>query len=177
VATQLAFFMSPDDEVELFRRLEGRELDLWPELIERGYTAPKVNAEAAAAMDGEGYYLALGDVQAYPIKRGPGRGRMKIDEVASTVVHFQRSLLDEDGQLRSGHFWAELEASGDLARTGGKPAAFHRLVRDLQELLKSRYRRSQPAGFFIGPGAARLSQAGTLLREAGRKGGLYVPFR
>src|SRR5262249_12927234 len=104
-------------------------------------------------------------------------GRMKIDEVLSTVVHFQRSLSDEDGQLRSGHFWAELESSGDLARLGGKPAPFHRLVRDIPELVKSGYPRDQASGVYIGPGAAGLHQAGTLWREAGRKGALYVPYR
>jgi hypothetical protein len=169
--------MAPEDEVDFFRRLEPRGLDLYPEFVPRGAGAAKVSAEAAQALDGDAYYLALGDVQAYPIKRGPAKGMMKIDEILSPVVHFQRSLLDEDGQLRSGHFWAETEASGDLARTGGKPPGFHRLVRDIQELLKSRFRTSQPKGFYIGPAAARLSQAGTPLREAGRKGALYLPFR
>jgi len=177
LALQLPFFMAREDELDLFRRLEPRELALWPEFVPRGYSAPRLRAELAQGLDGEAYYLALGDVQAHPVKRGPSRGLLKIDEVLSPVIHFQRSLPDEEGELRSGHFWAELEASGDLSRLGGKPPAFHRLVRELQEILKGRYRRSQPAGFYIGPAAARLAQAGTPLRVAGRKGGLVVPFR
>ena len=56
--------------------------------------------------------LAVGEVQTYPIKRGREKGMMKIDEILSPVVHFQRSVIDEDGQLRSGHLWAETEAKG-----------------------------------------------------------------
>ena len=169
--------MSPEDEVDLFRRLEPRGLDLYPEFVPKGVNPMKVSARAAQALEVDAYYLALGDVQAYPIRRGPAKGMMKIDEILSPVVHFRRSVLDEDGQLRSGHFWAETEASGDLARLGGKAPGFHRLVREIQDLLKTRFRRSQPSGFYIGPAAARLSQAGTPLREAGRKGALYLPFR
>jgi hypothetical protein len=169
--------MAPEDEVELFRRLEPRGLELWPEFVDRGYTAPRLRADLAAGLDREAYYFSAGDVQAFPLKRGPQRGMMKIDELASPVVHFQRSLTDEDGQLRSGHFWVELEPAGDLSRMGGKPAALHGLVRELQEILKARYRRSNPPGFFVGPAAARLANEGTPLREAGRKGGLVVPYR
>ena len=169
--------MAPEDEVDIFRRLEPRGLELWPEFAPRGFTAPLLTAAQAVGLEGEAFYFALGDVQANAVKRGPNKGSWKIDEILSPVIHFQRSFTDEDGQLRSGHFWAELESSGDLSRLGGKPAPFHRLVRELQELLKTRFRRSQPAGFFIGPAAARLHQAGTPLREAGRKGELYVPFR
>ena len=169
--------MSPEDEAELFRRLEPRELELWPEAIERGYTAPKLRGEHAATLAHEAYYFAHGDVQAFPLKRGPNRGMMKIDENVSSVIHFLRSVKDEDGALRSGHFWVELEPAGDISRQGGKPAAFHKIVRELADFLKTRYRRSNPPGFYVGPGAARLSQAGTPLREAGRKGALYLPFR
>jgi hypothetical protein len=169
--------MAPEDEAELFRKLEPKGLELWPEFIPRGFRPHKLTAEDAATLDGEGYYFALGDVQAYPMKRGPSKGMLKIDEIASPVVHFQRSLVDEDGELRSGHFWAETEASGDLARLGGKPPGFHRLVRELQDHLKARFRKSQPAGFYVGPAAARLAQSGTVLREAGRKGVTVVPFR
>jgi hypothetical protein len=37
--------------------------------------------------------------------------------------------------------------------------------------------RSTPAGWLIGAQAARLSKAGTLLREEGRKGGLLKPYK
>ena len=123
------------------------------------------------------YYLAAGDVSGYPVKRGPDRGKWKIDEVASPVIYFSRSLVDEDGELRSGYFWAETESAGDNSRLGGKPARFLRAVRDLQELIKSRYRKSSPVKgtiYFIGPAVARM---GTPLREEGRKGERVQVYR
>ena len=109
----------------------------------------------------------------YPIKKGQNRGRWKIDEVKSPVVYFARSEMDEEGQLRSGYFWAETEASGDNSRIGGKPARFLHAMRELQQAIKSRFRRSTPVKgttYFVGPAAARLAESGTPLREAGRKG-------
>jgi len=63
---------------------------------------------------------------------------------------------------------------------GGKPSRFLYAVRELQEAIKSRFRRSSPVKgiiYFVGPAAARLAQAGTLLREAGRKGELVRVYR
>ena len=50
-------------------------------------------------------------------------------------------------------------------------------MRDLQELIKSRYRKSSPvkgAIYFVGPAVARL---GTPLREEGRKGERVLVYR
>jgi hypothetical protein len=168
LALQIRFFMAPDDERELLRRLERLQLELWPVLSDPGYLAPRITE--AVALEEPAYYLAAGDVSGYALKRGPDRGRWKIDEVASPVIFFSRSLPDEDGELRSGYFWAETESAGDNARTGGKPVQFLRAVRDLQELIKARYRKSSPVKgsiYFVGPAAARQ---GLRLREEGRKG-------
>jgi hypothetical protein len=175
LALQIRFFMSPDDERELLRRLAPLQLELWPVLSEQGYRAPLIGGETP--LTEPAYYLAAGDVAGYPLKRGPDRGRWKLDEVASPVIYFSRSLPDEDGELRSGYFWAETESAGDNSRLGGKPARFLRAVRDLQELIKSRYRKSSPVKgtvYFIGPAVARL---GTPLREEGRKGERVQVYR
>jgi hypothetical protein len=177
MAIQTHFFMSPEDERELFLKFANRDIDLYPELTSRAAAPVPLSAEAAATLAEPGYYFALGDVAGYAIKRGQNRGMWKIDEVSSPVVYFSRSLLDEDGILRSGYFWCELMAAGDNSRLGGKPDALRRLINDLQAHMKARFRKSQPVGFFVGPGAARLHDAGTALREAGRKGGLIVPYR
>src|SRR5689334_15418028 len=134
--------MSEDDERDLLRRLEPLRLELWPVFSDPGFSAPLVTA--GTPLTDPGYYLAAGDVIGYPIKRGRERGRWKIDEVASPVIYFLRSLPDEDGELRSGYFWAETESAGDNSRAGGKPVRFLRAVRELQETLKSRFRRSAP---------------------------------
>jgi len=168
LALQIRFFMSAEDERELLQRLEPMQLELWPVLSDPGYAAPLVSA--AIELVDPAYYFAAGDVTGYAIKKGKDRGKWKIDEVASPVIFFSRSLPDEDGELRSGSFWAETEASGDNARTGGKPVRFLRTVRDLQELVKSRYRKSSPVKgtiYFVGPHCARGEIP---LREEGRKG-------
>jgi len=168
LALEIRFFMSAEDERELLRRLEPLRLELWPVFTEAGFSAPLVTAQTE--LSAPAYYLAVGDVMGYPIKRGKERGRWKIDEVASPVIYFLRSLPDDEGELRSGYFWAETEAAGDNARTGGKPVPFLRAVRELQEMIKARYRKSSPVRgliYFVGPATARM---GTLLREEGRKG-------
>ena len=167
--------MAPDDERDLVRRLERLQLELWPELSDPGYRAPLV--DATVTLEEPAYYFAAGDVIGYPIKRGPDRGRWKIDEVASPVIYLSRSLPDEEGELRSGYFWAETETAGDNSRMGGKPARFAKAVREIQELIKSRYRKSSPVKgmiYFVGPAAARL---GVPLREEGRKGEPVIVYR
>ena len=167
--------MAPDDERDLLRRLARLQLELWPVLSEPGHREPLVT-EALVLAD-PAYYLAAGDVIGYPIKKGPERGRWKIDEVASPVIYLLRSLPDEEGELRSGYFWAETEAAGDNARTGGKPVRFVKAVREIHELVKSRYRKSSPVKgtqYFVGPAAARL---GLPLREEGRKGEAVRVYR
>ncbi len=168
MALEIRFFMSEEDERELLRRLEPLRLELWPVFSEAGFVGEPL--AAATELRDPAYYLAAGDVIGYPIKKGPDRGKWKIDEVASPVIFFSRSLPDEKGELRSGHFWAETEAAGDNARTGGKPVHFLRVVRELQEMIKSRYRKSSPVrgvSYFVGPACARSGRA---LREEGRKG-------
>jgi hypothetical protein len=175
LALQIRFFMAEDDERDLLRRLARLELELWPVLSEPGYSAPLVT-EAVELVE-PGYYFAAGDVIGYPIKKGPDRGRWKIDEVASPVIYLSRSLPDEDGELRSGYLWAETETAGDNSRMGGKPARFTKAVREIQEMLKSRYRKSSPVKglvYLVGPAAARL---GTPLREEGRKGVSVLVYR
>ena len=178
MALQIRFFMAEDDERELLRRLERLGLELWPELPDR--TAPPPVASPAVALEDEAYYLAAGDIVGDPIKKGPHRGRYRIDEIASPVIYFFRSRVDEDGELRSGYFWAETEAHGDQARLGGKSARFHAAVRDLREFIAQRFRRSAPikgSTYFVGPAAARLAKSGLALREEGRKGELIRIYR
>ncbi|HUJ25564.1 MAG TPA: hypothetical protein VLW85_06080 [Myxococcales bacterium] len=175
MALQIRFFMSPEDERDFLRRLAPLQLELWPELAEPRYDAPLVTDETQ--LEEPAYYLAAGDVTGYPLKRGPDRGRWKIDEVASPVIHFSRSLPDEDGALRSGALWAETEPAGDWSRMGGKPVKFLKAVREIHELLKSRYRKSSPVKgtiYFVGPACAR---SGVALREEGRKGERVTVYR
>ena len=167
--------MAPDDERELLRRLEHLQLELWPVLSDPGFAAPLVGG--ATVLEEPACYFAAGDVAGYPIKKGPDRGKWKIDEVTSPVIFFSRSLPDEEGRLRSGYFWAETESAGDNSRSGGKPVRFLKAVREIQELIKSRYRKSSPVKgqiYLVGPACARL---GLELREEGRKGERVSVYR
>src|SRR5690349_13344885 len=138
MALQIRFFMAEEDERELFRRLERLELELWPELTDPSERPPVVSP--SAELEDDAYYLAAGDVIGHQIKKGPDRGRFRIDAVASPVIYFSRSRVDEDGELRSGYFWAETEAHGDQARLGGKPGRFLSAVRQLRDLVSTRFR-------------------------------------
>lgn len=175
MALQIRFFMAEGDERDLLRRLARLELELWPVLSDPGHRAPLVTE--AVELSDPAYYFAAGDVIGYPIKKGPDRGRWKIDEVASPVIYLSRSLPDEDGELRSGYLWAETETAGDNSRMGGKPARFVKAVREIHEMLKSRYRKSSPVKglvYLVGPAAARLQIP---LREEGRKGESVLVYR
>jgi hypothetical protein len=178
MASQIPFFMAPEDERDLSRRLEHLQLELWPELCDPRHQPALFGADTK--LEEPAYYLASGDVVAYPIKKGRNRGRWKIDEVGSPVIYFSRSQTDEEGQLRSGYFWAETETAGDQSRLGGKPSRFLLVVREVGEAVKARFHKSAPVQgttYFVGPAAARLARAGTLLREAGRKGELVRVYR
>lgn len=168
MALQIPFFMAPEDERELLRRIAFLKLELWPVISDPGPEATLIGE--GTALEDPAYYLAAGDVTGYSIKRGPDRGKWKIDEVVSPVIYFARSLPDADGELRSGYFWAETESAGDNSRAGGKPPRFLKAVREIHELIKSRYRKSSPVKgtiYLVGPACAR---SGTRLREEGRKG-------
>ena len=178
MALHIPFFMAPQDERDVLRRLSPLQLELWPEVTDPQHRPQSCGAETELVEPA--YYLAAGDVIAYSLKRGLNWGRRKFDEVKSPVVYLFRSQVDEEGQLRSGYFWAETETAGDQSRTGGKPSRFLRAVRDLQDAVKSRFRRSSPVKgtiYFVGPAAARLAQSGKPLREAGRKGELVRVYR
>src|SRR5438132_4676387 len=90
--------MAEEDERELLRKLEPLRLEVWPVLSDPGFSAPLASAETRLVQPA--YYLAAGDVTGYPIKKGPERGKWKIDEVLSPVIFLQRSLPDEHGELR-----------------------------------------------------------------------------
>jgi hypothetical protein len=170
----LSYFMLQQDERALFRLLARREVTLYPELVPPGY-APLAMAEELQ-LDGENYYLALerlGPVVVHPVKRGPDRGMLAVEEIPSPVFHYERSLANEKGELVSGRIWAELEVTDDPSIRVGKPYALKALFLEIQGLFKKRFRRSEPKGFWVGPHAAlAVKRDGLLLREAGRKGGL-----
>jgi hypothetical protein len=178
MADVITFFMAPEDEVAFFRALEPMGFSIVSEIVPPGVAPLPVTAALAGELEGTSYYLAaeaLAPIEVSPIKRGPNRGSFVIDEIRSPVIHYERSVREGE-ELRSGRIWAELIVSGDTRENIGKSEAFRQLFERVRAYLK-RFRRSQPVGVWIGPAAARLATTGVRLREAGRKGELYRPFR
>ena len=181
MANVIRFFMGPEDERAFFRELAPLGLELYPEIVPPDWKAPRVDEGTVKLLEDPAYYLGapqIGPITVDKVKRGPNKGKWMIFEVVSPVIHYRRSLIDpDDGTLRSGEVWAELEVSGDTQRRVQKAAAFARVFRELGEIISRRARKSQPVGYLVLPDAVKLHQAGTELREAGRKGGVVRPYR
>jgi hypothetical protein len=181
MAATLRYFMLPEDELALFRHLARRELTLYPELIPPGYAPLPVDEHSQPLLDQPAYYLAcerLGPVIVHPVKRGPDKGMLVIEEVPSPVFHLERSLPNEAGELVSGRLWAELVVTDDPDDRRGKPLALKAIFDDAHQLFHKSWRRSDPKGFWVGPHAAMAWKRGGLkLREAGHKGRLFGVWR
>ncbi len=180
MVARLSFFLDADDELALFRELATLGLHLYPRICDRAFrplpVAPAAVTELDALGDGEDFYLAVpecGEIPVRDIKRGPNKGGVEIDEVNGAVIFYRRSRFDEDGLLRSGEIWAELEVGGDLRRVGGKPVFFKKRLDEVLAKIKRRAVQSDPPAHWIGVSAAQRVKRGNLvLRESGRKGAL-----
>jgi hypothetical protein len=174
VAATLHYFMLAEDELALFRVLGRHQLTLYPDLVPPGYTAPRADEHAAAALDTDAYYLAaerLGAVIVHPLKRGPDKGMLVIEEVPSPVFHYQRSIRNDAGELVGGRLWAELDVSDDPNAREGKHRALRATFEDIHVWFRKTFRRSDPKGWWVGPAAARAWKSeGLVLREPGHKG-------
>jgi hypothetical protein len=166
------YFMLPEDERALFRHLARRELTVYPELIPPGHVP--VRLDETTALDASAYYLALervAPVIVHPVKRGPDKGMLVIEPVPSPVLHYERSLRNDAGELVAGRLWAELDVTDDPNDRKGKPLALRALFDEVQQLFRKSWRRSDPKGFWVGPAAGTAWKRGELvLREAGHKG-------
>jgi hypothetical protein len=181
MAATVHFFMVPEDETSVFRLLARRELTLWPELIPPGHVPLRVDAESVPMLDQPAYYMAverLGPVIVHPLKRGPDKGMLVVEEVPSPVFHYARSVRNEAGELVSGRLWAELDVTDDANDRRGKPLALRSLFHEIEAFFKKSWRRSDPKGFWVGPHAAADVKRGELvLREEGHNGRLVGVWR
>jgi hypothetical protein len=181
MAATLYFFMLPDDELALFRLLARHRLGLYPELFPPGYKALLASEQTVKTLDQATYYLAmedLGPVVYHPVKRGPDKGLLKIEEIPSPVFHYERSLPNEAGELVGGRLWAELLVTGATEDMRGKPRGLTRVFDEIHDWFRKGWRRSDPKGYWVGPKAAEAWKHGKLtLREPGHKGRTYGVWR
>ena len=174
------FFMSPDDERAFFRFLERLELEVYPLRVPPDWKPFKAAEAVLPKLPEEDLYLAasaIAPVLVDKVKRGKDKGAWRIDEVRSPVIYFERSRLNEEGELVSGRLWAELEVTPQTGRRDPAPDRFRRLYLEIDEWLKKTFRRSEPKGFWIGPHAARQFKEGLALRDSEHRGGLVRPYK
>lgn len=181
MAATLHYFMVPEDERALFRQMARRELTLWPELIPPGHVPVRMDENAVEKLEGRSWYIAaerLGPVIVHPIKRGPDKGMLEIEEVPSPVFHFERSARNDAGELVAGRLWAELDVTDDVEDKRGKPLALKSLFQEIHDWFRKGWRRSDPKGYWVGPKAAgAVKRGGLVLREPGHKGRTYGVWR
>ncbi len=179
MAHRLACFLAPEDERAFLRFLAQHRLEVYPRRIPPGWTPFLAGAETLGQLPPEVYLAApaLGPVLVDRVKRGPDKGAYRVDEVRSPVIFWERSALNEEGELLSGQLWAELEVTPQTGRRTAAPEHFRQLFQAVEGWLKKNCRRSDPVGFFVGPAAARACKEGLVLREAGHRGDTVRPSR
>ena len=174
MAATLKYFLLESDEAALFRVLARHGLTVYPELVPPGYQAPAADEAALASMTEDAYYLAaehLAPVIVHPLKRGPDKGMLVIEEVPSPVLHYERSRRNGAGELQGGRLWAELDVTDDPGSRLGKPRGLHSIFEAIHVWLRKACLRSDPKGWWVGPAAARACRSERLvLREPGHKG-------
>jgi hypothetical protein len=181
MAATLNYFMLPHDEVALFRILDPHGITVYPELIPPGFKAPAANEAVVPTLELEAYYLAverMGPVIVHPVKRGPDKGMMEIEEIPSPVLHYERSVRNARGELVSGRIWGELDITDDANSRKGKPLTLRKIFEDVHHYFHKSWRRSDPPGFWVGPAAAMAwKREGLVLREVGHSGGTFGVWR
>jgi hypothetical protein len=173
MATRLHFFMTTQDERAFLRHCEGLALEVYPIRVPPGWQPFLATEANQAQLPEEECYLAasaIGPALVDPIKRGPDKGLWRIDEVRSPVIFYRRSRLDEDGALRAGSLWAEIEVTPETGRKNPAPERFRRMVVELEDWLKKQFRKSDPKGFYVGNHAAREHKSGLQLLTNDHKG-------
>lgn len=179
MAHQLSTFMNPEDEATFVRMLERSVFEVYPRRVPPDWTTFRLTLSALDRVPEREVYLVasdLGPAQVDPIKRGPDKGHWRIDEVRSPVLFWERSVLNDDGELLSGQLWAELDVTSQTGRRDPAPAAFRARVLELTAWLTKTFRKGDPKGSWIGPATAREVKEGRLaLREDTHAGRLVVP--
>ena len=180
MATTLKFFMAGEDEAAFFRFLAQYRLEVYPVRIPPDWVPFPADAEGISRLPADAAYLAasdVGPVRVDKVKRGPDKGFWRVDEVRSPVIFYERCTTNEEGELVAGKIWAELDVTPQTGRRTAQPDRFRRLVLEVEDFFKKRFRKGDRAGFYVGPGAARRFKEGLVLRDSERRGATVRPYR
>jgi hypothetical protein len=180
MANTFKLFMTPDDELALFRHLAQYALEIYPVRVPLDWVPFRADEDAYPKLPEDAMYLAasqIAPVLVDKVKRGKDKGSWRVDEVRSPVIFYERCRVNEEGELVAGKLWAELDVTPQTGRTDPAPERFRKLFLDLDGWLKTRFRKGDLKGFWVGPHAAREAKAGLVLRDSEHRGPTIKPFR
>jgi hypothetical protein len=180
MAINIRFFMTNADELAFLRFVGRFRLEVYPVRVPPDWKTFVASDDALERLPEDALYFSaseVGPVQVDKIKSGPDKGFWRVDEVRSPVIYFERSRRNEAGELLSGELWSQLDWTPQTGRRYAAPDRFRTIFLEIDRELRTRFRKSEPKGFLIGPNAARAAKDGLVLRDSERGGGTVKPFR
>lgn len=172
MANTLKFFMEPPDEEAFFRFLGQFTFEVYPRRVPPDWVAFRANEDAVSKLPEEDLYLAateVGPVLVDKVKRGHDKGAWRVDEVRSPVIYYERCKVNDEGELVAGKLWAEMDVTPQTGRRDPAPDRFRKIVLEVEEFFKKRFRKGDRPGFYVGPQAAKRVKEGLVLRDSGHK--------
>ncbi len=180
MANQLKLFINEDDERAMLQWLERFVLEVYPRRVPPDWQAFRARASEHERLPPEELYLVASEIGAAivdKVKRGPDKGHWRIDEVRSPVIYWQRSRLNDEGELLSAQLWAELDVTEQTGRKNAAPDRFRTLFREIEEWVSKTFRRGNPKPWLVGPATARAVKEGLVLRVDEHRGGTVTVHR
>lgn len=180
MAINIRFFMTEDDERAVLRFLRRFQLEVYPVRVPADWKTFHAGEDTWDRLPSDELYLAdaeAGPVKVDKIKRGPDQGYWRVDEVSSPVIYFERCRHNAAGELLSGELWTQLDWTPQTGRRFAAPDRFRARFLELERELRTRFHKSEPKGFLIGPHAARAAKEGLVLRDSERGGGTVRRYR
>ncbi len=169
MANQLFTFMLKADELAFLNYLERYVFEVYPRRVPPDWQPFRAGPKAWDQLPDDDVYLVASDIGPAlvdKIKRGPDKGSWRVDEVRSPVIFWERSRLNDDGELLSGQLWAELEVTAQTGRQNAAPEPFRERVLEIDAWVKKAFRKGDPKGFWVGQHATReVKEKGIVLRE------------
>ncbi len=180
MAINIRFFMTDEDERALLLFLRRFHFEVYPVRVPPDWKTFQASEETRDRLPEDALYLAAADIGPMTvdkIKRGPDKGHWRVDEVGSPVIYFERCRRNEESELLSGELWTQLDWTPQTGRRFAAPDRFRTIFLEIERDLRTRFHKSEPKGFLIGPHAARAAKDGLVLRDSERGGGTVRPYR
>lgn len=170
--------MNEADEKAFLQFLERYRYEVYPRRVPPDWVTFRAKASEHERLPPDDLYLCASDIgpaEVDVVKRGRDKGFWRIDEVKSPVIFWQRSLMNDDGELLSGQLWAELEITAQTGRRDAAPDRFRVMFIEMESWLRKSFRQGNPKPFLVGNATARAVKEGQLkLRDAKHRGELVT---